>query len=274
MAVVNRIYNALTIAGSDPSGGAGIQGDLKAFAANHVYGMAVITALTAQNTQGVSGVHLVPKDFIKAQLDAIFDDIRVDAIKIGMVANAEIASIIGAVLHSRSAKNIVLDPVMVAKGGAVLLAPDAAATMRDTLLPLATILTPNLPEAAKLLDQPVATTRDEMEAQGRALLALGPKAVLMKGGHFRGADSPDFLITKTSQKWLEAERIESKHTHGTGCTLSSAIAAGLAKGMDIDAATLHAKTYITQAIKFADRLDVGTGHGPTHHFHALWRDTN
>ena len=268
----SSIANALSIAGSDPSGGAGIQADLKSFSANHVFGMAVITALTAQNTQGVSGIHLPPVDFITAQIDAIFDDIRVDAIKIGMVANAEIATAVTSALAGRHCPHIVLDPVMVAKGGAPLLQPDAVDAVRRDLLPLASLITPNLPEAGVLLGLPAARTRAEMAWQARALLSCGPEAVLIKGGHFEGEGSPDLLLTRNEEHWFEADRIDSVNTHGTGCSLSSALAACLARGMTMVDATTSAKSFITGAIRYADALAVGSGHGPTHHFYAMWTD--
>ena len=268
------IANALSIAGSDPSGGAGIQADLKSFSANHVFGMAVITALTAQNTRGVTDIHLPPVDFIKAQINAIFEDIRVDAVKIGMVANAGIAKAVKDALVDRHYRHIVLDPVMVAKGGAPLLDPDAVEAVRCDLLPLASVVTPNLPEAGVLLRLPVAKTRAEMASQARELLSYGPDAVLMKGGHFEGEQSPDLLVTEADDVWFEANRIDSMNTHGTGCSLSSALAAGLARGMSMIAATQAAKSFITEAIQHADRLDVGSGHGPTHHFHAIWNEVN
>lgn len=260
------IRNVLSIAGSDPSGGAGIQADLKAISANGAYGMAAITALTAQNTQGVSGIHLVPGSFVADQIAAVFADIRVDAIKIGMIANAEVARAVADALEPFQAVPIVLDPVMIAKGGAPLLANDAVATVRDALLPIATVLTPNLPEAAHLLATNVATTRTEMAAQGHALLTLGPEAVLMKGGHLEQADSPDCLVTEAGITWLEGTRTQTKNTHGTGCTLSAALAAQIAQTHDISIAVSAAKTYVAAAIAGADALSVGSGHGPTHHF--------
>ena len=269
-----HIANALSIAGSDPSGGAGIQADLKSFAANHVYGMSVVTALTAQNTRGVTGIHLAPITFITAQIDAIFDDIRVDAVKIGMAATAETAIAIATALRGKPISNIVLDPVMVAKGGAPLLEPDAVDAVRRHLLPLATVLTPNLPEAATLLGQSEAQSRDAMKAQGLALLAYGPQAVFIKGGHFSAGGCPDLLVTATSCEWFEAERIDTLNTHGTGCSLSSALAAGLANGKSVEAAAYQAKAYVTGAIAAASQLDVGSGHGPLHHFHALWNEIN
>jgi len=264
------IATALSIAGSDPSGGAGIQADLKTFSARGVYGMCAITALTAQNTTGVSGVHLVPPAFVADQIRAVFADVRVGAVKIGMIANAEIANAVADILQDHTDIPIVLDPVMVAKGGHSLLEPDAVTAMKTRLLPLANILTPNLPEAASLLGQSEAKTRAEIEAQGRALLLLGPDAVLMKGGHLQGGDSPDLLISKSSTTWFEGKRIDTKNTHGTGCTLSAAIAAEIAKGVEINAAISNAKTYLLGAISAADDLQIGAGHGPTHHFHQLW----
>ena len=266
------IANALSIAGSDPSGGAGIQADLKSFSANHVFGMAVITALTAQNTRGVTDIHFPPVDFIKAQINAIFEDIRVDAVKIGMVANAGIAKAVKDALVDQHGRHIVLDPVMVAKGGAPLLDPDAVEAVRCDLLPLASVVTPNLPEAGVLLGLPAAKTRAEMSSQARELLSYGPDAVLIKGGHFEGEHSPDLLVTEADDFWFEANRIDSMNTHGTGCSLSSALAAGLARGMSMIAATQAAKSFITEAIEHADRLEVGSGHGPTHHFHAIWNE--
>jgi hydroxymethylpyrimidine/phosphomethylpyrimidine kinase len=260
------IPNVLSIAGSDPSGGAGIQADIKAISANGAFAMAAITALTAQNTQGVSGIHLVPPDFVKAQIAAIFDDIDVHAIKIGMIANADIAGVVAMSLQPHQAIPIVLDPVMIAKGGAPLLQPDAVNTVRDKLLPLAALLTPNLPEAAHLLGTSTATTRVEMAAQGAALCALGPRAVLMKGGHLESTDSPDCLVTPDAVTWFEAKRIQTTNTHGTGCTLSSALAAHLAKGLCPADAVAAAKSYLATAIAQAHLLSVGSGHGPSHHF--------
>ena len=264
------IPNVLSIAGSDPSGGAGIQADLKAFAANGAYGMAALTALTAQNTQGVSGVELVQPDFVTAQIDAVFADVRVDAVKIGMIATGEIATAVARALAANTAP-VVLDTVMIAKGGASLLAPDAIDALRSQLLPRATVITPNLPEAARLLDRAPATTRREMEAQAEALTALGAQAALVKGGHLDWDDSPDVLFAAGETHWFEAPRKPGKNTHGTGCTLSSALAAHLAAGLSLPEAVGAAKTYVAGAIARADALSVGTGHGPIHHFHALWK---
>lgn len=264
------IANVLGIAGSDPSGGAGIQADLKAFAARGVYGMAALTALTAQNTQGVCGVHLVPAGFVARQVEAVFADVRVDAVKIGMIATAEIAGAVAAALAPHRGVPVVLDPVMVAKGGAALLDPVAVEALARRLLPLATVLTPNLPEAAALLGVPVATGRDGMAAQAARLRDLGAGAVLLKGGHLDGGDSPDVLATAGGLMWLEGRRLATRSTHGTGCTLSSALAAELAKGSPLPQAARAAKTYVAEAIAAAGRLAVGSGHGPVHHFHALW----
>ena len=266
------IRNVLTIAGSDPSGGAGIQADLKTFAAHGTYGMAALTALTAQNTQGVSGVERVPTAFVAAQIKAVFDDVRVDAVKIGMIATAEIARVIADALAAHRDIPIVLDPVMVAKGGASLLAEDAITALRDALLPRATLVTPNLPEAAQLLGRAEAADRAAMADQARALADLGPAAVLVKGGHLAQPDSPDVLFAQGQLQWFDAPRMPGKNTHGTGCTLSSAIAAQLAQGADIVTAVRMAKRYVTGAIAAAGALSVGRGHGPVHHFHTLWKD--
>lgn len=266
------IANILSIAGSDPSGGAGIQADLKAFSARGTYGMAVLTALTVQNTQGVSGVHLVPADFVADQIGAVFADIRVDAVKIGMIATAEIAEAVGQALAPHRGLPIVLDPVMVAKGGASLLQASAVDALRSVLLPMATHLTPNLPEAATLIGQPAAAHRDEMLEQADQLAALGPEWVILKGGHLAGPHSPDLLVGHGETRWFEAQRADTPNTHGTGCTLSSALAAELGKGATTVAALSAAKAYLSGAIAAADKLSVGSGIRPTHHFHALWRD--
>jgi hydroxymethylpyrimidine/phosphomethylpyrimidine kinase len=258
---------ALTIAGSDSSGGAGIQADLKTFAAFGVYGASVITALTAQNTIGVSGIHQVPADFVTAQLDAVFSDLDVRAVKIGMVAQLETIDAIAASLTRWSPHPVVLDPVIVATSGDRLLPADAIQALRTTLIPRASLITPNLPEAAALLEEPVADNEAMIERQGRKLLAMGCPAVLVKGGHAKGAESIDYLIRETGITALAAPRIATGNTHGTGCSLSSAIAAGLARGDDLEMAVRSAKAWVSAAIAAADRLDVGRGHGPIHHFH-------
>ena len=214
---------ALTIAGSDSSGGAGIQADLKTFAALGVYGASVITALTAQNTTGVSGIHQVPAEFITAQIDAVFSDLAVGAVKIGMVAQPASIDAIVAGLTRWSPQHVVLDPVMVATSGDRLLAAEAVDGLRTRLIPLASVITPNLPEAAALLDEPIATDEAAVENQGKRLLAMGCRAVLIKGGHGQGAESIDYLIDSTGAKVLAAPRVATKNTHGTGCSLSSAV---------------------------------------------------
>ncbi|MFG1426084.1 bifunctional hydroxymethylpyrimidine kinase/phosphomethylpyrimidine kinase [Roseixanthobacter glucoisosaccharinicivorans] len=261
---------AVTIAGSDSSGGAGIQADLKTFSALGVYGASVLTALTAQNTLGVTAIHDVPPDFIGAQIDAVFSDLKVAAVKIGMLSRPAAIQAVAEGLARHQARTVVLDPVMVAASGARLLEDAAIATLKEVLLPRATLITPNLPEAAALLDLAPAQDEAEMLAQGQALLALGCGAVLMKGGHGSGPESIDLLVSAGGVLRLAAPRHATRNTHGTGCTLSSAIAAGLAKGADLEGAVRAAKAYITGAIAAADRLDVGRGHGPVHHFHALW----
>jgi hydroxymethylpyrimidine/phosphomethylpyrimidine kinase len=261
---------ALTMAGSDSSGGAGIQADLKTFAALGVYGASVITALTAQNTSGVSAIHQVPADFITAQIDAVFSDLEIAAVKIGMVAQVATLEAIVAGLTRWSPKHVVLDPVMVATSGDRLLAPDAIAALRTKLIPRAGLITPNLPEAAALLDEPVAASEAAIEAQGQRLLALGCPAVLIKGGHGQGAESVDYLVRGNGTIALSAPRVATKNTHGTGCSLSSAIAAGLAKGENLETAVRHAKAWVSAAIAAADRLGVGHGHGPIHHFHRFY----
>jgi hydroxymethylpyrimidine/phosphomethylpyrimidine kinase len=262
---------AVTIAGSDSSGGAGIQADLKTFSALGVYGASVIAALTAQNTLGVTGIHDVPPDFVAAQMDAVFSDLAVGAVKIGMLSQPKVIRAVADGLQRHNQVNVVLDPVMVAASGDRLLAPQAVAVLRDVLIPRALVLTPNLPEAAALLQMPLAQSENEMQAQGEKLLALGARAVLIKGGHGKGAESVDLLIMPNAVTRLAAERIDTKNTHGTGCTLSGAIAAGLAKGFDLAEAARHAKAYVTAAIAAADNLSIGKGHGPVHHFHHWWK---
>ena len=267
------IHNILTIAGSDPGGGAGIQADLKTFAALGTYGCAVLTALTAQNTHRVSGVHLVPPAFVAEQIDTLFADIRIDAIKIGMVATAELATIIAERLQAHRAAQLVVDPVMVAKGGDRLLAEEAVGAVRRHLAPAAWVLTPNLPEAAVLtgLSEPrtVASMRDMIPS----LLALGSRAVVLKGGHLDTPDAPDLFADGKRVVELPARRIATKNTHGTGCSYSSAIAALLPRYHDPLDAVMAAKTWLTAAIEHADELSVGSGHGPIHHFQSLWTNS-
>ncbi|SMX51235.1 bifunctional hydroxymethylpyrimidine kinase/phosphomethylpyrimidine kinase [Actibacterium lipolyticum] len=260
---------ALTIAGSDSGGGAGIQADLKAFSALGVYGCSVITAVTAQNTRDVTAVHPIPTDVIAAQIDAVLSDIDVAAIKIGMLGMPDVIETVAEALQSFDGP-IVLDPVMIAKSGAALLPQEATAALREVLLPRATVLTPNIPEAARLLDADEQLTDEGLKQQGRALFACGPQAVLMKGGHGAGGTCTDWLMTADSEQSLQSERIDTKNTHGTGCSYSSGIAAGLAKGQSVAAATHAAHGWLHDAIRRADQLNVGSGHGPVHHFHGLW----
>lgn len=258
------IPNVLSIAGVDPSGGAGIAADLKTFAALGAYGMAAVTSVTVQNTRGVRGFRLMEPGFVAEQVDAVFDDIRIDAVKIGMVGSAAIAEAIADVLGHRGARHVVLDPVMVAKGGDSLLTADAVAAIRARLVPLAEVITPNLPEAAVLLGAAAPTDIEGMRAMARDLLALGPASVLLKGGHLAGPESTDIYCDTGAVEALPAPRIATKNTHGTGCTLSSAIAALLPHHPRGKAIRL-AKDYVTGAIRAADRLDVGSGHGPLNH---------
>jgi hydroxymethylpyrimidine/phosphomethylpyrimidine kinase len=259
---------AVTIAGSDSSGGAGIQADLKTFAAFGVYGACAITALTAQSTSGVAAIHDVPGDFIAAQIDAVFSDLDVDAVKIGMLSQVAAIQAVAAGLDRHHATNIVLDPVMVASSGDRLLVASALEALRSELIPRALVVTPNLSEAAQLTGAILARNEEEMEVQGRKILSLGARRVLIKGGHGSGEESVDLLIGKGEVVRLSAKRIATRNTHGTGCTLSAAIAAGLAKGLDLVAAAQDAKTYVTEAIAAADQLNIGHGHGPLHHFYA------
>jgi hydroxymethylpyrimidine/phosphomethylpyrimidine kinase len=261
---------AVTIAGSDSGGGAGIQADLKTFSALGVYGASVVTALTAQNTKGVTAIHDVPPEFIAAQIDAVFSDLDVRAVKIGMVSQSAVAETIAAGLERWGQSRVVFDPVMIAASGDRLLAPDAIDTLKRVLIPRALVITPNLPEAAALLDAPVAASETQMREQAERLLALGPKSVLIKGGHGTGAESVDLLVEPTACTRFPAARIATQNTHGTGCTLSSAIAAGLAKGIGLAEAVGAAKAYVTAAIAAASRISIGSGHGPVHHFHAWW----
>jgi len=261
---------AVTIAGSDSGGGAGIQADLKTFSALGVYGASVIAALTAQNTKGVSGIHDVPAAFVTAQIDAVFSDLDVGAVKIGMLANAAVIEAVAAGLDRWHQRNVVVDPVMIASSGDALLQPKAVEVLRRALIPKAIVITPNLLEAAALLDAPLATNEVEMRTQAGRLLALGAKAVLIKGGHAQGPESADLLVDATHMIRFAAARVATNHTHGTGCTLSSAIAAGLAKGQALAEAVRGAKDYVTAAIAAAERLNIGSGRGPVHHFHHWW----
>ena len=258
------IPNCLSSGGVDARGGAGTVADIKTFAALGAYGMAAITAVTVQNTRGVRGFEPMAPDFVAAQIDAVFDDVRVDAVKIGMVASAGIAEAIAGCLAGHAARHIVLDPVMVAKGGDPLLAADAVAAIRSRLVPLAEVITPNLPEAAVLLETGEPRDLAGMKAMARALMALGPRSVLLKGGHLDGPEAIDVYCDAQNLVTLAAPRIVTRNTHGTGCTLSSAVAALLPRHPRAEAIA-RAKDYVTEAIRHAGRLEVGSGHGPLHH---------
>jgi hydroxymethylpyrimidine/phosphomethylpyrimidine kinase len=262
---------AVTIAGSDSSGGAGIQADLKTFSALRVYGASVITALTAQNTRGVQGIHDVPAGFVAQQIDSVFSDLSVDAVKIGMLSQPAIIEAVASGLDRHGARTVVLDPVMIAASGDALLVPEAIETLRRVLLPKALLVTPNLPEAAALLDEEVAKDEPAVARQAERIRALGPSAVLIKGGHAEGAESVDILLDHEGLQRFASPRVATRNTHGTGCTLSSAIAAGLARGGSLREAVAAAKAYIGAAIAASERLTIGHGHGPVHHFHAFWK---
>ncbi|WP_075180863.1 bifunctional hydroxymethylpyrimidine kinase/phosphomethylpyrimidine kinase [Pantoea sp. 1.19] len=262
--------NALTIAGTDPSGGAGIQADLKTFSALGVYATSVVTALVAQNTRGVQSVCRVAPAFVLAQLDSVLSDVRIDSVKIGMLAEADIALAVAERLQQAAPRWRVLDTVMLAKSGDALLSPSAVAVLRDRLLPLASMVTPNLPEAAALLGCAPAVNEREMRAQGRALLAMGAQAVLMKGGHLRDDESPDWLLTADDERRFTAPRVATRHTHGTGCSLSSALAALRPQRADWAETVRDAKAWLQGALIHADSLRVGSGQGPVHHFWRWW----
>ncbi|GKW28464.1 bifunctional hydroxymethylpyrimidine kinase/phosphomethylpyrimidine kinase [Pectobacterium brasiliense] len=263
--------NALTIAGTDPSGGAGIQADLKAFSALGAYGTSVITALVAQNTRGVQSVYRIEPDFVAAQLDSVLSDVRIDSAKIGMLAQTDIVETVAERLRRYAVPFVVLDTVMLAKSGDPLLAPEAVESIRRELLPLVSLITPNLPEAAALLNTLPAANEREMREQGEALLEMGCQAVLMKGGHLSEAESPDWLFSRQAEpQRFSSPRVKTRHTHGTGCTLSAALAA-LRPRHDSWAETVKAaKDYLQQALQQADTLEVGRGIGPVHHFHRWW----
>ena len=262
---------ALTIAGSDCSGGAGIQADLKTFSAFGVYGASVITALTAQNTRGVSAVEPVAASFVVAQIEAVLGDLAAGAIKTGMLANAGIVEAVAGALRSGPACPLVVDPVMVATSGDILLAPDAVDAVKRALVPLATIITPNLAEAACLLGVSVAGSEAQAVAQAKALLALGCEAVLVKGGHGSGEAAVDILCDSAGIERFARPRIDTPHTHGTGCTLSAAIAALMAQGAGLREAVGRAKTFVWEALAHGRALGIGKGRGPVDHLFAIRR---
>ncbi|MFA6617784.1 MAG: bifunctional hydroxymethylpyrimidine kinase/phosphomethylpyrimidine kinase [Candidatus Neomarinimicrobiota bacterium] len=269
---MKKYKRVLTIAGSDSGGGAGIQADLKTFSALGCFGMSVITALTAQNTTAVTGIYPVPADFVAKQIDAVMSDIGVDALKIGMLNTPDIIINIANKLKEYKVKNIVLDPVMIAKSGDKLLRDESIKALKEELIPLARLITPNIPEAEVLACASIKN-REDLEKVAKKLLELGPEAVLVKGGHFENAESPDCLVLQSGEVlWLEAKRINSPNTHGTGCTTSSAIAAYLAQGLELGDAVRSAKKYIQSAIIAGAEYKIGHGHGPVHHFHELWEE--
>jgi hydroxymethylpyrimidine/phosphomethylpyrimidine kinase len=265
-------HRVLTIAGSDSGGGAGIQADLKTISALGCYGMSVITALTAQNTRGVTGIHPIPPSFAAEQMSAVLTDIGADAVKIGMLYSAELIKVIAAQLTALGAKNIILDPVMVAQSGDKLLQDEAIEAIKKHLMPLADVVTPNIPEARVLLDRNLKDLGD-MQAGAKDLAKLGGQSILIKGGHLSEGDSTDLLYLADQDRFVElkAERIETRNNHGTGCTLSSAIASYMARGCGIEEAVGKAKAYISKAIEAGRGYKIGQGCGPVHHFHKFWK---
>jgi hydroxymethylpyrimidine/phosphomethylpyrimidine kinase len=269
----SRVPNALTIAGVDPSGGAGVLADVKTFSALGAYACAVIAALTAQNTRAVTGVLPIAPDFIARQIDTLFADVRIDAVKIGMLGESPVIVTVADRLRHWNAERIVLDPVMVAKSGDALLAKAAVGALREALVPLADVITPNLPEAGVLLQARAPDSLKEMTRAAERLHALmgsGERWVWLKGGHLSGGDATDLLFNGDRMIELSQPRVETKNTHGTGCTLSAALAALISRRPDVPTAAREAKAWLTQALRHADELGVGEGHGPVHHFHALW----
>jgi hydroxymethylpyrimidine/phosphomethylpyrimidine kinase len=262
-----KVRCALTIAGSDSGGGAGIQADLKTFQMLGVHGMTAITALTAQNTTGVSGVHEVPPEFVRQQIEAVVSDIGVDAVKTGMLSNAAIIESVAAAVRDLELPNVVVDPVFVSKHGDPLLQLSAVDALRDTLLPFATVITPNVPEAEGLLGRKIATHTPDADA-ARDLVALGPRWVLLKGGHLSALDAVDLLTDGEQMIELRGPRVPTAHTHGTGCTLAAALAAGLAKGLDVPDAAQEAKRFVTRAIE--RHLEIGSGISPVNPASGLW----
>ncbi len=263
---MSHVPRAMTIAGSDSGGGAGIQADLKTFAALGVYGTSVLTAITAQNTIGVTGVHEVPVDMVSAQIEAVITDIGTDAVKTGMLSSSDIIETVARELAHFRVDRLVVDPVMVAKSGDRLLREEAVGAMRRSLLPLATVVTPNIPEAETLAEMKIESREDVRRAADR-IVGMGAKAVVVKGGHLEGP-AVDLLYDGKEFREFEAPRVETRNTHGTGCTFASAIAAGLARGLALEEAVAAAKEYVTEAIKRS--FDVGEGHGPLNHFYKLW----
>jgi hydroxymethylpyrimidine/phosphomethylpyrimidine kinase len=264
----SRAPVALSIAGSDSSAGAGLQADLKTFSALGVYGATVVTAVTAQNTRGVNAVHAIPGDIISAQMDAVFSDLSIKAIKVGMLGGVDAIEAVAASLERWCAGiPVIVDPVMVSTSGSRLLERGAEAALAQRLIPLASLITPNLHEAAALLGAAAANSESEAREQAARLLALGPHAVLIKGGHTTGPDAIDYYYNGATFRSYYAPRIATKNTHGTGCTLASAIAAFLVKGLVLEDAIAEAKTYLQGALERSADLDIGSGHGPVAHFY-------
>lgn len=272
--MTQRIPNVVSIAGVDPSGGAGILADVKAMSANGAYACAVVAALTAQSTVGVDAIFAVPRDFVARQIDTLFADVRVDAAKVGMVGQAPVIAAVAERMSHWRPPHLVLDPVMIAKSGHGLLEKAAVGALRESLLPLATMITPNLPEAGVLVEaappEDVKGMRHTAERLRRAMAHDGERWVFLKGGHLPGGDAIDVLHDGDRMIELAAPRVDTKNTHGTGCTLSAALAALLPQSPDVPSAARRAKDYLSQAIAAAGRLEVGKGHGPVHHFHAWW----
>ncbi len=270
-AMTKRYHKFLTIAGSDSGGGAGIQADLKTASALGCYGMSVITALTAQNTKGVTAIHAVPPEFVEAQIEAVFDDMGVDAVKIGMLFSPQIIEIVARRLKRHGAKNIVLDPVMVAQSGDSLITDEAVAALKDHLLPMARIVKPNIPEASRLLGRKFDPPMD-LERAAREIASYGCESVLVTGGHAKTSESNDVLYIGPEDRMVlfKEKRVATNNNHGTGCTLSSAIAGYLAKNYSIEDSVREAKAYITKALQVGADYRLGQGHGPVHHFHEFW----
>lgn len=266
----DRVDNVLTIAGSDSGGGAGIQADLKTFSALGAYGASVITSVTAQNTQGVAAIHPVPVSVIASQIDAVLSDIDIQGVKTGMLGQAETISVVAEKLTEYDQTNLVVDPVMISTSGSRLLDEDAVITLKQQLIPIAKVITPNLFEAAALLDCAVPETLEQMKAMLTSLKQLGSEYVLLKGGHLHG-DKTDLLFDGQDIVTLPAKHVNTENTHGTGCTLASAVVVGLASGDDMLTATRKAKSYITAALEAADQLNVGQGSGPVNHFYNIWQ---
>lgn len=262
---MSKVKEVLTIAGSDSGGGAGIQADLKTFQERDVFGMSILTAVTAQNTQGVQDVHPVPLDMVRAQWDSLFSDFNIDAIKTGMLVNGDYMTLLASLYRDYTHIPLIIDPVMIAKGGHSLMEEESVQIMRDELIPLATVITPNIPEAETLTDLTIEN-KEDMKKAAYDLKALGSKNVVVKGGHsFDDEKSEDFLLLEDGKEvWLSSERIHTEDTHGTGCTFAACIAAELAKDYDVEKALKVAKDFIQAAIK--NGLDIGNGHGPTNHW--------